>query len=101
MPDHMHSFICIQPNIALSDLVRDIKNNSSKFINEKKWLRGKFNWQEGFGAFSYSHSQIDSVIKYINNQEKHHTRKTFQEEYLEFLRKFNIDYNEKYIFKEI
>jgi len=99
MPDHMHIFIGMKPSIALSDLVRDIKNNSSAFINEKKWVRGKFNWQEGFGAFSYGHSQIDVVVKYIQNQEEHHTKKTFKEEYLEMLKKFNVEYDEKYLFK--
>ncbi len=98
MPDHMHIFIGMKPSIALSDLVRDIKNNSSTFITEKRWVRGKFNWQEGFGAFSYGHSQIDVVVKYIQNQEKHHTKKTFKEEYLEVLKKFNVEYDEKYVF---
>ena len=98
-PDHGHIFIGMKPSIALSDLVRDIKNNSSTFINEKKWLRGKFNWQEGFGAFSYGHSQIDTIARYIQNQEKHHQKKTFKQEYLEILRKFNVEYDEKYLFK--
>jgi len=101
MPDHAHVFIGMKPSIALSDLVRDIKNNSATFINEKKWIRGKFNWQEGFGAFSYGHSQIDAVAKYIQNQEKHHAKKTFKEEYLEMLKKFNVAYDEKYLFKWI
>ncbi len=98
MPDHIHIFIGMKPGLALSDLVRDIKNNSSKFFNDKKWVRGKFNWQEGFGAFSYGHSQIDAVVKYIQDQEKHHTGKTFKEEYLEMLNKFNVEYDEKYLF---
>ena len=98
MPDHTHIFIGLKPNMALSDLVRDIKNNSSTFINKKKWIPGKFNWQRGFGAFSYSHSQIDKVIKYIQNQEQHHAHKSFREEYLEFLKKFSIEFDEKYIF---
>ncbi len=68
MPDHIHIFIGMKPNIALSDLVRDVKNNSSTFINKKNWVRGKFNWQKGFGAFSYGRSQIDAVVKYIQNQ---------------------------------
>ena len=99
MPDHIHIFIGMKPNIALSDLVRDIKNNSSRFINEKRWMRGKFNWQEGFGAFSYGHSQINAVVKYIQSQEKHHGRRTFKEEYVEMLEKFNVDYDAKYLFK--
>jgi REP element-mobilizing transposase RayT len=101
MPDHAHVFIGMKPNIALSDLVRDIKNNSSGFINEKKWVRGKFNWQKGFGAFSYGHSQIDAVVKYIINQEKHHAKKTFHEEYVEMLKKFAVEYDEKYLFESI
>ena len=101
MPDHVHLLIGIKPNISISDLVRDIKAGSSKFINDSKWLNGKFNWQEGFGAFSYSKSQIDNVIKYILNQEEHHKKETFKEEYLGFLNKFEIDYDEKYLFEWI
>jgi REP element-mobilizing transposase RayT len=99
MPDHVHIFIGMKPNIALSDLIRDVKNNSSTFINEKRWIRGKFNWQKGFGAFSYAHSQIDAVAKYILNQEKHHAKKTFKEEYVEMLKNFNVGYDEKYLFE--
>ena len=101
MPDHIHMFIGLKPNTALSDLVRDIKANSSRFINEKKWVKGKFQWQEGFGAFSYSHSELDSVVKYIQNQEKHHSKKTFREEYDAMLKAFQIEYNEKYVFEQI
>lgn len=101
MPDHVHLFIGMKPNMALSDLIRDVKNNSSAFINKKKWVRGKFNWQNGFGAFSYGHSQIDAVVKYILNQEKHHAQKTFKEEYLEMLKAFNVEYDEKYLFEFI
>jgi REP element-mobilizing transposase RayT len=85
MPDHTHLLIGLKPSISISDLVRDIKAGSSKFINDTKLIKGKFSWQEGFGVFSYSRSQIDTVIKYILNQEQHHTNKTFKEEYLEFL----------------
>lgn len=99
MPDHTHMLIGLNTSLAISDLVRDIKSASSKFINEKKWIVGKFNWQEGFGAFSYSRSQIDNVIKYISNQEKHHKIKTFKEEYIELLKLFEIEYNEKYLFE--
>jgi len=88
----------MKPNIALSDLVRDIKNNSSSFVDRKRWVREKFNWQKGFGAFSYGHSQIDKVVKYIQNQEKHHAKKTFKEEYLELLEKFQIKYDKKFLF---
>ena len=80
-------------------MARDIKANLSKWINENRWIPGKFNWQEGFGAFSYSKSQIDSVIKYILNQPEHHKKTTFKDEYINFLKKFEIEYNEKYLFK--
>ena len=96
MPDHTHIFIGLQPDICISDLVRDIKSNSSRLINDKKWISGKFNWQYGFGAFSYSHSQIDNVVKYINNQEIHHKKKTFKEECIEMLEKFYVKYENKY-----
>lgn len=101
MPDHTHLLIGLKPSVAISDLVRDLKAGSSNFINEKKWIKGKFNWQEGFGAFSYSRSQIDDVIKYILNQEEHHKKKTFREEYLDFLVKFEVDYDNKYLFEWI
>lgn len=99
--DHVHLFVGISPTIAISDLVRDVKAGSSGFINEKRWVHGKFNWQEGFGAFSYSHSQIDNVVKYIMNQEEHHKKKSFKEEYLDILKHFAVEYNEKYLFKWI
>ena len=101
MPDHVHIFIGMKPTIALSDLMRDIKNNSSAFINQKKWVKGKFRWQEGFGAFSYAHSQIGAVVKDIRDQERHHARRTFRGEYIEMLKRFNVDYNEKYLFAPI
>ncbi len=98
MPDHVHILLGLKPDVNLSDIVRDIKANSSRFINKKKYIRGKFQWQDGFGAFSYSNSQLDQVIKYINNQENHHKRRTFKEEYLEILKKFNVKYDNKYLF---
>ena len=101
MPDHIHSFIGLRPVMAISDLVRDIKNNSSNFINDKGWVKGKFSWQEGYGAFSYSHSDIENVYKYILNQEEHHKKKTFREEYVDLLKKFEVEYNEKYLFEWI
>jgi putative transposase len=101
MPDHIHILIGIKPNKALSDLVRDIKANSSRFINKKEWINGKFEWQTEFGAFSYSHSQLTNVINYIQNQEEHHKTKTFKEEYLAFLKLFNIDFKDEYLFDEI
>jgi len=101
MPDHIHFLAGVQPSIAVSDLVRDVKAGSSNFINGNRWIKGQFNWQDSFGAFSYSRSQIDKVIKYILNQEEHHRIKTFKEEYLEMLREFQIDYDEKYLFEWI
>ena len=88
MPDHIHILIGLTPNIALSDLVRDIKANSSKYINKKGWCIGRFEWQAGFAAFSYSESQLDTVVNYIKNQEAHHARVTFREEYLTFFETF-------------
>ncbi len=101
MPDHIHAFVGLRPSMPISDLVRDIKNNSSNFINEHKFVKGKFAWQEGYGAFSYSHSHITNVYDYILNQEEHHKKKTFREEYHELLKKFEIDFNEKYLFEWI
>ena len=98
MPDHAHLLVSMGPAISISDLVRDIKAGSSKFINDKKWMNGKFNWQEGYGAFSYSKSSVDTVVKYILNQEEHHKNKSFREEYLDFMQKFEIEYDSKYLF---
>lgn len=99
MPDHVHVLIGLKPSQSISNIAKDIKAGSSGFINEKKWVMGKFNWQEGYGAFSYSKNQVDSVVKYILNQEEHHRKKTFKEEYLEFLAEFDIAYDEKYLFE--
>ena len=99
MPDHMHLLVGLKPDMPLSDLVRTIKAGSSKFISEKRWVAGRFSWQEGFGAFSYSHSQLGTVIRYIENQPKHHAKKSFREEYIELLEKFNVDYDQRYIFE--
>ena len=101
MPDHVHILIGMEPYQALSDLVRDIKADSTNFINEHKLSRFKFGWQEGFGAFSYGHSQLDAVIRYIQNQEKHHSRRPFKDEYLSLLKKFNIEFDGRYVFKFI
>lgn len=98
MPNHIHILVSIKPHIALSDLVRDIKTGSSNFINKNRWVRGHFNWQEGFGAFSYSRSQIDAVAKYILEQENKHKTRTFKNEYLSLLKKFEVEYDEKYLF---
>ncbi|MGQ8335312.1 IS200/IS605 family transposase [Sunxiuqinia sp. A32] len=96
--DHVHAFIGLKPSMAIADLVRDIKNNSSNCINKNNWVTGRFSVQEGYGAFSYAHSQIDKVYQYILNQEQHHNTKSFKEEYVGFLRKFQVDYHEKYLF---
>ena len=88
MPDHLHILVGITPDVAISDLVRDIKANSSKWINEKRWVVGRFEWQMGFAAFSYAHSQLDVVVRYIKNQEAHHSHQTFREEYLAFFEAF-------------
>ena len=101
MPDHIHAFIGLKPSMKISDLVRDIKNNSSNLITDKMFVRGKFSWQEGYGVFSYSHSHIQNVYNYILNQENHHKKRSFREEYEEILKKFEIDHNEKYLFEWI
>lgn len=99
--DHIHCFVGLKPSMAISDLVRDIKNNSTNFVNDKSFIRGKFMWQEGYGVFSYSHSHIEKVYNYIKTQEEHHRKITFKEEYLDFLKKFAVEYNEKYLFEWI
>jgi putative transposase len=99
MPDHLHLLIGLRPDSSLSDLVRDVKAGSSKFINERHWVKGRFSWQEGFGAFSYSRSQLGNVIRYIENQQKHHAKKSFREEYVALLEKFGVEYDQRYIFK--
>lgn len=96
--DHVHLFIGLKPSMSISDLIRDVKNNTSNFINEKKFVKGRFSWQEGFGAFSYAHSHIKSVYQYILNQEEHHKTKKFKEEYKDFLNEFNIEHEDKYLF---
>ncbi len=96
--DHVHILVGLRPSISISDLIRDVKNNSSNFINKKGFIKGHFEWQDGYGVFSYSHSQIDEVYKYIQNQEQHHKKITFKEEYHSFLKKFEIEKDEKYLF---
>ena len=101
MPDHIHILIGLRPAQSISDLMKEVKQSSSKWINQNNLTNGHFEWQEGYGAFSYSKSQINQVVSYIQNQELHHKKKTFKEEYLDFLVKFEIDYDEKFIFKEL
>lgn len=98
MPDHIHILISLRPNCMISELVNSVKTNSSKWINSRGFVKGKFNWQEGYGAFSYGQSQLDRVIQYINNQEQHHQKKSFKEEYIELLQLFNVKFEEKYLF---
>jgi len=98
MPDHLHVFFGMKPNQSLSDLIKDVKANSSRWINQNKFTKEKFSWQEGFGAFSYGHSQLDDVINYISNQKEHHEKQSFKNEYLSFLKKFEIDFKNEYIF---
>jgi REP element-mobilizing transposase RayT len=101
MPDHLHLLIGMKPDYNLSDLVRDIKANSSRFINEKKYIAGKFEWQTGFGAFTLGQSQLELIIDYINTQEEHHKTKSFRKEYIDFLIRYQIDYKMEYIFEGI
>ena len=101
MPDHIHVFFGMRPTQSLSDLLQDIKGDSSKWINQKRFVAGKFSWQEGYGAFSYSKSHVYDVIEYIKNQQIHHRKKSFMEEYREFLKKFGVDYDDRYNFKPV
>jgi REP element-mobilizing transposase RayT len=98
MPDHTHLFVGFKPVISISDFIKEIKVESNEFINNKKWVADKFRWQEGYGVFSYSHSHIGNVVKYIHNQEEHHRIKSFKHEYHDFLNKFDIRFEEKYLF---
>jgi putative transposase len=99
MPDHIHLLIGMKPSCCLSDLVREIKKSSNEFINEKQFSPYRFQWQGGYGAFSYSHSALDNVIAYINNQKEHHIKKTFQDEYKDFLEKFKIEFKDEFLFE--
>lgn len=99
MPDHIHFLVGLNPSVSISDMVLDVKRASTNFINEKKLVAGHFNWQKGFGAFSYSKSQVPDVCKYITSQEEHHRKRTFKEEYVELLRLFEVEFEEKYLFE--
>lgn len=98
--DHIHLLIGFRPHQSLADLMQDIKGSSSKWINENKFTRSKFSWQEGYGAFSYSHSHLSNVINYIKNQENHHRKITFIDEYKAFLKTYEVEYDERYILKD-
>ena len=99
--DHVHCFLSLKPTVCISELMKSVKAKSSKFINDRNFLNHHFEWQEGYGAFSYSQSQIQKVYSYIENQEKHHLKKTFREEYLELLEKFEIEFDERYLFDDL
>jgi len=101
MPDHIHILVGMRPTQSLSELMQDIKGDSSKWINNNGFVKGKFSWQEGYGAFSYSKSHVNAVIDYIKNQEEHHRKHTFLEEYLDFLNKFEVEYDERFVFKPV
>jgi REP element-mobilizing transposase RayT len=98
MPDHIHLFVGFRPVISISDFIKEIKVESNQFINNKKWIKEQFAWQEGYGVFSYSHSHIDRVVKYVLGQEAHHYKKKFKDEYPDLLKKFDIPFEEKYLF---
>lgn len=101
MPDHTHLFVGIKPIVYIPNFIKEIKVESNEFINHKKWVQQRFNWQEGYGVFSYSHSHIDRVVKYVLNQEAHHARTNFKSEYFGLLKKFDIAFDEKYVFEFI
>lgn len=99
--DHVHCFVGLKPAVSVSELMKTVKAKSSKYINDNRLTARRFEWQKGYGVFSYSQSQVDKVYHYIQNQEPHHKKQTFQDEYIEFLKNFKIDYDEQYIFKEL
>lgn len=99
--DHVHILIGMQPNQSISELMREVKGSSSKWINDNRKTATRFLWQEGFGAFSHSTDKIPGVVKYIHDQEKHHSKKTFHEEYQQILNQFEVEYDEKYVFQEL
>ncbi len=96
--DHVHVFLGLNPSVSISDTIWELKRSSSLFVNDKNWFNSKFNWQDGYGAFSYSKSQVENVYNYILSQEEHHKRRTFKEEYIDFLDKFEVEYDKKYLF---
>jgi REP element-mobilizing transposase RayT len=96
MPNHTHLFVGLKPTLTISNFIKEIKVESNEFINRKKWVTGSFSWQEGYGVFSYSHSHIDAVVNYIHNQEEHHQKKTFKQEYIQLLDKFPISFKERF-----
>ena len=101
MPDHVHLLFGMRPTQSLSDLMQDVKGGSSEWINKKRFVEGRFSWQEGYGGFTYSRSQVPDVIRYISNQEKHHAETPFLDEYLHILDSLGIPYDEKFLFKPV
>jgi putative transposase len=99
--DHVHCFFSLKPSLSVSNIMKSVKAKSSKWVNEQELTPARFEWQKGFGAFSYSHSQIDRVFRYIKNQDEHHKHQSFQEEYIQLLKKFNVDFDDAYIFQEL
>jgi REP element-mobilizing transposase RayT len=99
--DHIHCFVGLKPAVSISELMKTVKAKSSKYVNDNKLTKHRFEWQEGYGVFSYSQSHIDNVYQYIVNQEEHHKKQTFKVEYLDFLEKFKVAYDEQYIFEEL
>ncbi len=99
--DHIHCFLGLKPVVSISELMKTIKAKSSKYINDQHFTESRFEWQEGYGVFSYSQSHIDNVYKYIANQEEHHKKQTFKKEYLDFLEKYNVAYDERYLFEDL
>jgi putative transposase len=99
--DHVHCFLGLKPTVSISELMKTVKAKSSKYINDNRYLLNRFEWQEGYGVFSYGHSQIKSVYNYVANQEEHHKKENFKEEYVKFLDKFEIPYDERYIFEDL
>lgn len=101
MPDHLHMFVGFRPVDHISEFIKVVKGESSKWIKNRDYVNGRFRWQAGYGAFSYSRSHIDRVYHYIMNQKKHHQTRSFLEEYTELLKKFDVDFNDRYIFKSV
>jgi REP element-mobilizing transposase RayT len=99
--DHVHCFLGLKPVLSVSELIKEVKAKSSKYINDHQLVKGRFEWQEGYGVFSYGHSQINDVFNYISNQEMHHKKQSFREEYLAFLKRFDVPYDERYIFADL
>lgn len=99
--DHMHCLIALRPVVSVSDLMQHVKAKSSKYLNDRQVTRSRFEWQDGYGVFSYSHNDLDRIYKYIANQEEHHRKELFHDEYLALLKEFNIQYDERYLFQPL